>query len=583
MLVAGLCGLLGLLAGFSIGHIHGLHGACPQQTQPRATVWDREASLRREFEHLTDRIALLEADAGHAGDAECPPRTKKCPPAKNCTCDEPCKEVVEYASDLEGRVETLLSALAENRTTQKAELGRSGWRNVLPTNREALWSKHLAGFPYTAGATGSFDALVFDRGTECKEMDVVVAPNKKDVCLAVFDSRLPIYTMLRFDNTKGSLLEAERKKAAPKKHKAAPAEAYSEERLKNRALIVPQHVETMPKTQALRESLAATASFTSQVPRLISLVKEKIRKHQLNARYNIVVVMATNLGTLDLVANFICSCGATEDLQKVLSHVLVFAADEYSQHAVEALNVASFYDRALGELPEDAATTYGDKNFVRMMWLKVTSVYLVVATKANVLFQDADVVWLRDPLPHFHSKADPEVDAFFMDDGARSQRYTPFYANTGFYFLRNNDRVSFFLHRLLLAYDVILTVRSHQHALIMLLVDHVAKFGLTVNILDKDLFPQGQIFHHKKRTMQLIIDGTIPAFVFHMCWTAGRKDKLTYLKNMGLWFLEPSCTIDHWYTARPDPSALTSSACCNGLKPFQAPTPYVQKITLSSK
>ena len=33
----------------------------------------------------------------------------------------------------------------------------------------------------------------------CSEIDVVVADSKPDVCLAVFDSRLPIYTMLRTD------------------------------------------------------------------------------------------------------------------------------------------------------------------------------------------------------------------------------------------------------------------------------------------------------------------------------------------------------------------------------------------------
>ena len=135
-------------------------------------------------------------------------------------------------------------------------------------------------------------------------------------------------------------------------------------------------------------------------------------------------------------------------------------------------------------------------------WLKITSVYSVVATGRHALFQDADVVWLRDPIEYFFTQADDQVDCFFMDDGARSARYTPLYTNSGFYFIRNNMRTQFFMHRMLMAYDTVLAVRSHQHALIMLLLEHMARHGLTVGVLDPLLFPQGQIFHRKKAIMQ---------------------------------------------------------------------------------
>ena len=85
------------------------------------------------------------------------------------------------------------------------------------------------------------------------------------------------------------------------------------------------------------------------------------------------------------------------------------------------------------------------------------------------------MVWLRDPIEYFFTQADDQVDCFFMDDGARSARYTPLYTNSGFYFIRNNMRTQFFMHRMLMAYDTVLAVRSHQHALIMLLLEPVWK------------------------------------------------------------------------------------------------------------
>ena len=111
-------------------------------------------------------------------------------------------------------------------------------------------------------------------------------------------------------------------------------------------------------------------------------------------------------------------------------------------------------------------------------------------------------MWLRDPIEYFFTTADDQVDCFFMDDGARSARYTPLYTNSGFYFIRNNMRTQFFMHRMLMAYDTVLAVRSHQHALIMLLLEHMARHGLTVAVLEPLLFPQGQIFHRKKAIMQ---------------------------------------------------------------------------------
>lgn len=60
----------------------------------------------------------------------------------------------------------------------------------------------------------------------------------------------------------------------------------------------------------------------------------------------------------------------------------------------------------------------GDSVFAELMWMKTLSVYLVVQTGHSVLFMDADIAWLRDPVPFLlHWQADKDLIA--MDDGAR--------------------------------------------------------------------------------------------------------------------------------------------------------------------
>ena len=50
----------------------------------------------------------------------------------------------------------------------------------------------------------------------------------------------------------------------------------------------------------------------------------------------------------------------------------------------------------------------------------------------------------------------------FMDDGARTPRFSPFFTNTGFYFARRTDRVMLMQERLIRAVGEISYTASHQ-------------------------------------------------------------------------------------------------------------------------
>jgi hypothetical protein len=58
-----------------------------------------------------------------------------------------------------------------------------------------------------------------------------------------------------------------------------------------------------------------------------------------------------------------------------------------------------------------------------------------------------------------------KADAYFQNDGARSQRYAPFSANTGFYYLRSVPKARLLMHDLLHSYNLIAQWKSHQHVL----------------------------------------------------------------------------------------------------------------------
>lgn len=77
-------------------------------------------------------------------------------------------------------------------------------------------------------------------------------------------------------------------------------------------------------------------------------------------------------------------------------------------------------------------------------------------------------VWFRDPWGMFE---DPSIDGFFMDDGSRSERFSPLYANSGFYYLQSNPRVIHFMQTVLFSYDMIVQYASHQTIVIQVTGD----------------------------------------------------------------------------------------------------------------
>mmetsp|Transcript_22633 Transcript_22633/g.75072 ORF Transcript_22633/g.75072 Transcript_22633/m.75072 type:complete len:327 (+) Transcript_22633:115-1095(+) len=260
-----------------------------------------------------------------------------------------------------------------------------------------------------------------------------------------------------------------------------------------------------------------------------------------------VLVMAINWGNFDLLLNFLRSaCDRRVDVR----NLVVFAGDDRVYGALKDVGVLTFRHEALGEFGEAAARVYGDRTFSTMMWLKMTSAYLVNDLGYDLLFQDADLYWWRDPWAYFAAR--PDVETFWMDDGARTSRFAPHFPNTGYYLLRANARTAVLAETLVGMYDVVLAWQSHQAVVSQVLGEMHALHALTVQILEKEAFPSGKQLHHNRPLFAKIADGSYEPYCFHMCWTSGKVDKLKFLKQAKLWLLEPACDLKALADAAPE-------------------------------
>jgi hypothetical protein len=258
---------------------------------------------------------------------------------------------------------------------------------------------------------------------------------------------------------------------------------------------------------------------------------------------NTIVVLVCNFGQSELLMNFICNA-KSRGLD--LSSVLVFATDEETRELAQGLGVAAFYDKTnYGPMPKEAARRYADKTFMNMMMAKVFCVQMISTLGYDLLFQDVDVVWYKNPLEYFHNSSNPDTDfdIYFQDDGNHALYYAPYSANTGFYYVRNNEKTRYFFNSFLLAGDLIRSTRSHQVPLVALLNEHASMYGMKVKVFsrDGDNFPGGHAFHRRKPFMKDVINGVVNPYIFHMSWTRNKNNKMLFMQQFGVWFLNDKC------------------------------------------
>ncbi|KAL9188823.1 hypothetical protein ACHAXT_007201 [Thalassiosira profunda] len=275
----------------------------------------------------------------------------------------------------------------------------------------------------------------------------------------------------------------------------------------------------------------------------ISDIKSRLSKVLEKMNTKAVVVMTCNHGQSELLMNFAC---AARSRGFDISNVLVFPTDLETKELAEGVGLTTFYEeKMMASIPKEGSSG-------------VLCVQLVNELGYDLLFSDVDM-----------DKSLPEFDMYFQDDGSRQERYAPYSANTGFYFVRSNEKTKNFFRHFIYTSDLIYAWNSHQQALIAMLSEHNSLMGLTVKIFAKELeeFPGGLQFHRKVEPMKKILAGESNAYVFHMSWTNNKDNKVKFFQQMGEWYLNKQCIGKEMHEITGEKGASNEGAlvqqCCS--------------------
>ncbi|MGE0474969.1 MAG: putative nucleotide-diphospho-sugar transferase [Nitrospirales bacterium] len=232
---------------------------------------------------------------------------------------------------------------------------------------------------------------------------------------------------------------------------------------------------------------------------------------------------------MDMFANWVRSCDKHGIDPRAWT--LIFVFDSESARQVEQFGFSVFHDeKSYGNQPTDAAQSFGDKKFSRLMFAKTAIVQDVLLLGHHVLFQDADIVWKKDPMTFFLHPSRQELDAQFMYDGP-SRYFEPLHANSGFFFLKNTVESRIFWNMVFENYDKILHYGSQQKVVNIVLLSRFFR-GLKIDILPEMDFANGHLFCEDKP-----IRLPEEPYVIHCSWTRNIQHKIEKYKNANLWYL----------------------------------------------
>jgi hypothetical protein len=243
-------------------------------------------------------------------------------------------------------------------------------------------------------------------------------------------------------------------------------------------------------------------------------------------RDNVLLVMMANRGYNDLFNNWVSSCD--DNGLNVRSWSLLFAADEEAAANADNQGFRTYFDGlSYGDQPRDAAKVFGDGDFRKLMFQKTAVVEDVLELGYDVLFQDVDMVWRKDPLDYLLATESTPFDTRFMYDGD-NPIHGPLFANTGFFLLRNRPITRDLWTRVFDSYAEMVRRGSQQSVVNTILGKHEVR----VDILPEEQFANGHLFSIDKPS-RLPCD----PYVIHCSWTSNLEHKIRKYRMAGLWYL----------------------------------------------
>lgn len=291
------------------------------------------------------------------------------------------------------------------------------------------------------------------------------------------------------------------------------------------------------------------------------------------ARDNTVLLLAFNYGEFNLFLNWLCSC---KHHKIDISNLLVYAADSKLHEVLDEMGIANFYlPEIFGEKQSGISKRFGDNTWLPFGQLKMLIPKVLFDGGFDVMFQDVDMIWFKDPLKHIKATVPANVDYAIQSVGQFQRwQFAPYNINSGFWHIKNNLFSKMCWDRMFYSHETVgIYGNSQQLSMNQNLALCSGMMNLKVEVLDMVEYPSGWIVNnatlkvaleHRVQLLELGKDppaGTTDAWqkevlgwaeakrkrhieaaeamvLYHTNWTPDSHTKATRNKELHIWFLD---------------------------------------------
>ncbi|MFT5610293.1 MAG: hypothetical protein ACI9LU_000785 [Polaribacter sp.] len=213
----------------------------------------------------------------------------------------------------------------------------------------------------------------------------------------------------------------------------------------------------------------------------------------------------------------------------VRDKTLIFTLDAQANSQVNRMGFKSYlfdpniYQQAGG------AERYGDHDFRRTMFYKNAAIFESLKLGANILFQDVDLIWRKDPFIYL-KEHNPSSQIQIMYDGPNRRHY-PYYANTGFLYLKNEAVCRAVSETALRNTAAIFKLGGHQPPFNRICHHFAVHNLLNLSVLPESLFLNGHLFNTSSGLRPAAENWQTDGIVIHYSWTGDCADKIRKLEK----------------------------------------------------
>ncbi len=251
-----------------------------------------------------------------------------------------------------------------------------------------------------------------------------------------------------------------------------------------------------------------------------------------------IIQIVCNKGALTLAHNLVLS------IEKLgLKNYILFAFDKESYNSMLSNNIQVFYDESIN--CDQKFGKFGTAQFKNVTNYKFVPLLKLLKKGYNVLFVDADIVFIKNPFPFFNKGFDISIQygqGEIINEEYLNTKQNPIglggdkynYLCTGFFYVQSNQRsINFFEKALQCLLDNSDKVEfDDQDAFNEVFQKN--RSNIKLDVLEPYLFPNGGVFTRESKFKDMCRKDPV---ILHANYVFGLQNKIKLFKEIDMWHL----------------------------------------------